>query len=241
MFIIIMRNPSLLILPVIVIVGLLALSLSLKQGKQTARAAHSSHFKQDLQSIDDEKDYLTASERELMKEINIARNNPQRYAAYAQEIRNRMDKNLIIRPGRPPMVTKEGVPAVEEAIGFLKSVRHVGQLNSSRGLSLAARDHVKDQDKKGAIGHTGSDGSQAHQRASRYGNWLGIMGENISYGENTPRDVVLALIVDDGVPDRGHRTNLFNPEFRVVGVACGNHARYRSMCVMDFAGAYEEK
>lgn len=241
MFIIIMKNQTILILPVIIIFGLLAFSLSLKQGKQPATVVDSSHFKQNVKRTDDKTAYQTAMERELLKEINIARANPKRYAVYAQETRNCMDKNLIIRTGRPPIMTKEGVAAVEEAIVFLKSVRHVGQLNSSQGLSLAARDHVIDQQERSAIGHTGSDGSQANQRANRYGKWSGIIGENISYGAQTPRDVVLDLIVDDGVPNRGHRRNLFNPAFHVVGVACGNHALYRSMCVMNFAGEYEEK
>jgi hypothetical protein len=52
--------------------------------------------------------------------------------------------------------------------------------------------------------------------------------------------VVIDLIVDDGVKDRGHRHNIFDPLAKVVGVACGRHDTYGYMCVMDFAGAYVE-
>jgi hypothetical protein len=35
--------------------------------------------------------------------------------------------------------------------------------------------------------------------------------------------------------------NMFNPEYRFVGVACGTHARFHDMCVMDFAAGYSER
>ena len=37
---------------------------------------------------------------------------------------------------------------------------------------------------------------------------------------------MLSLIVDDGVADRGHRVAIYNPRFRVVGIASGAHSEY---------------
>ena len=67
------------------------------------------------------------------------------------------------------------------------------------------------------------------------------MAENIAYGENAAREVVLQLLVDDGVPNRGHRDALLDPGWGVSGVACGRHRDYGQMCVMDYAMGYEER
>ena len=45
----------------------------------------------------------------------------------------------------------------------------------------------------------------------------------------------MQLIIDDGVPDRGHRRILFSPAYTQVGVGCGPHPEWRRMCVLDFA------
>jgi uncharacterized protein YkwD len=70
---------------------------------------------------------------------------------------------------------------------------------------------------------------------------MGSWGENLSYGKSSARDVVLALIIDDGSPARKHRQNIFNPNYNVAGAAFGPHARFRTMCSMDFAGGYAER
>lgn len=59
-----------------------------------------------------------------------------------------------------------------------------------------------------------------------------------AYGSANPMKVVIDLIVDDGVPSRGHRTNIFQPRLRVMGGACGPHRRYRIMCTIDYAGGF---
>ncbi len=65
------------------------------------------------------------------------------------------------------------------------------------------------------------------------------MAENIAYGESNARTIVVRLIVDDGVRDRGSRLHIFGREFRRMGVATGPHARYRTMCVIEFAGTFK--
>jgi uncharacterized protein YkwD len=49
------------------------------------------------------------------------------------------------------------------------------------------------------------------------------------------------LIVDDDVPDRGHRQAIFNPDYTQAGVAFGPHPLYNWVCVVDFAGSFREK
>ncbi|KOR38443.1 CAP domain-containing protein [Planktothricoides sp. FACHB-1370] len=184
---------------------------------------------------------FSALEQAIIQETNAARTNPTAYAAKLEKQTKYFEGGILKIPGQTPLMTQEGVSAVNEAIQFLKSASPMSALTASSGMSKAAADHVQDQGPGGNLGHTGTDGSQPWDRLERYGEWQKTVGENISYGPNTGEDVVISLIVDDGVTDRGHRTNIFNSDFRVTGVACGEHREYRVMCVITYAGGYEEK
>lgn len=184
--------------------------------------------------------YLSPVEQEVFAELNLVRGDPKSYAEHLADWRQYFNGNQLQRPGEMILITHEGAAAFDEAIAFLRAMDPMPPLRLSRGLSLAAAAQVTDQ-KNGAAGHEGSDGSQPWERMSRYGTWHDRVAENISYGGHTARGVVIQLIVDDGVPERGHRANMFAPEYRSVGVACGTHARFRDMCVMDYAVQYTEK
>lgn len=185
-------------------------------------------------------DFADSLETGVVAELNLARTQPAAYAdilrAYRSQIRGR-----YLQRGDVRIILNEGATAVDEAIRALESARPLPPLSLSRGLSLAAADHAADQGRTGRTGHGGSDGSTMASRIERHGTWLRTIGENIAYGPETARDVVIQLIVDDGVPSRGHRKNIFNPDFLVVGIACGPHASYGTVCVQDFAWGFEER
>ena len=161
----------------------------------------------------------------VIRELNLARENPKLYATFAAE-------------SRPFHMIEQG-RAVDEAVRFLNKARPLPPLTLSPGMCRAAADHCVEQ-VAGQLGHDGNDHSSPGQRISRYGSWSLSWGENISYSQKTARGVVLALLIDDGVRSRGHRKNIFNPKFNYAGAASGPHARYRTVCTIDFAGGYAE-
>jgi uncharacterized protein YkwD len=163
----------------------------------------------------------------VLAEMNLARTQPQTYAR-------------IVESRMAGARSKSTQNAAREAVRFLQKQRPLPPLAESPGLSRAALSHVLDRGPRGTTGHTGSDGSSPWSRMARYGRKEGYAGENIFYGRRDPRGVVVALIVDEGVPGRKHRANIFHSAFRTAGVAEGYHARFGKMWVMDFATAFHE-
>jgi len=184
-------------------------------------------------------DYLSPLENAVIQEINMARANPKGYATLLEEWKWYFDGRLLKIPGERIVLTREGATAVNEAMNVVRSMNPVARLSPSKGMSLGAKDHVKDQGSSASIGHRGRDGSTVWDRVNRYGTWEKSIAENISYGSDKARNIVMGLIIDDGVSGRGHRKNIFNPDFRVIGVACGHHGTYGTVCVITLAGGYK--
>ncbi|MBN8219537.1 MAG: CAP domain-containing protein [Spirochaetes bacterium] len=185
--------------------------------------------------------YLSALENSVLEELNFARMNPKTYAKLLQDYRATFNGKIAKRPGKIDLMTSEGTRAVDEAIAALNKQAPLPAMRPSKGMSKGAMDHVKDIGPKGITGHNGSDGSKPFDRINRYGQWQQTAGENISFGNDEGRAVLIQLIVDDAVANRGHRKNIYKPEFNRVGIACGPHKVYGTMCVQTFAGEYVEK
>ncbi|WP_347838052.1 CAP domain-containing protein [uncultured Draconibacterium sp.] len=181
--------------------------------------------------------YLSALEKEVIYEINLFRSNPPDYAEkYIAPLAKHYERKILHYPGDKSIMTQEGVSALHECVRVLKKASSAPLLYPDTRLTKAANDHQTDQSKTGKTGHTGKDRSNLKDRIERYGKWQVRIAENIAYGNTSAQQIVVFLLIDDGVKSRGHRTNLLHPDFKSIGVACGSHPKYNTMCVMDFAG-----
>lgn len=186
--------------------------------------------------------FMSQLEQEIFDEMNLARADPQKYAAFVEEYKKYYDGNRLTLPGRKKAtVTNEGIPAVDEAINFLRNQKSLPSLIVAKGLCRAAKDHANDLASKGMSGHQGSDGSLPNARVDRYGDWEGAIGETIVYDLNPARQIVIALIIDDGTPNRGHRRNIFDPNYKVAGVSIVESQTNGVRCVVDYVGGFKEK
>ncbi len=163
----------------------------------------------------------------VLDELNFARQTP---GAYAQSLLR--DAALL----RAEAAKDDDAGAFDEAVDFLRKQGPLPPLRGDDALAGAALAHAQTQGQEGSLGHD-TDTESFDERLERLGVKAAVVAENISYGFTNPRDVVRQLIVDAGVPDRGHRDIIFNPELRVAGVGCAPHKIYGSMCVVDFADA----
>ena len=167
----------------------------------------------------------------VLAELNRFRSDPAAYADVLRSYRPRFEGKLLIAEAGSEIdiLTNEGVAAVDEAIRDLRHEKPLPRLQQSDILASAAADHVAAQSRTGAVGHyTRGRGPGERMKARGGGPYV---NEVITYGHHSPAGVVQQLLIDDGVPDRGHRHSLLRPTHRYAGVACGTHRVHRTMCV----------
>jgi uncharacterized protein YkwD len=181
----------------------------------------------------------TDLESEVLARINQARQDPRGYADELRAYRRYFDGRIAHLPGEDvAMLSIEGTDAIDEAIDFLERQAPLPPLGAGDLLALAARDHANEQGDSGTTGHVSRDGAGPGDRVRRRGGDL-YVGESISYGHARADAVVRQMIVDDGVPGRGHRALLFGTGYRFAGIGCGGHRRYGHMCVVELSGTID--
>jgi hypothetical protein len=111
----------------------------------------------------------------------------------------------------------------------LKDVKGLPMLQPEKDLYDIAKEHATRSGMKGYEGHKGFKG-RYNPVMKKYME----VGENIYYGEYTPDEIVLQLLIDEGIQDLGHRNNILNPRFNSIGVCIKPHKTYFYNCVMSF-------
>ena len=160
---------------------------------------------------------------EVLKLINEARTDPQvflqaRLLPYLKE--HEMENNTFAK----------------SLVDDLKSAKKINPLQASPLLEKTARAHAIDMGSKGTVGHDSSNGTSFVDRVRKKIK-TGMIAENCDYGNSDPLDIVMSLLIDDGIASLGHRKNLLHPALNWIGIAVEKHKSYGTNCVMDFASA----
>lgn len=152
---------------------------------------------------------------DMVMELNQARRDPKAYTQIVSSY-----------PDLDPQERKE-------TLRYLQTVNPCNNdlvLNS--GLTRISSDWVRIQGATTGTGH-----GDFFSRVRAIGTYQSI-AENIAYGYQEPRDIVVQWIIDHGVPDKGHRHNIYECNFNQVGVAKGPHRSYRTMTSVTFGRGF---
>jgi uncharacterized protein YkwD/LysM repeat protein len=155
--------------------------------------------------------YMQSLEMDMLREINMLRANPPAYIKYINEYVADQKAN-------------NGFPVdqavVDELNAELAKLGPLSQLQPKECVYIAAKKHGQDIIKMGRTDHIGSDGKWPWDRVRRECPDLQDGNENLVGGPDNVRESVVILLIDEGIPNRGHRKTLLRPDW--VYAACYN-------------------
>ena len=179
---------------------------------------------------------LEKLKKEVINETNRIRSNPKSYIPILETYIKYFDGNILEKPDTDTGIeTQEGAFAYQEAINFLKSQKPIEPLIYDEEVSKASQELSDLMGKTGNTGENAED-NNIEERISKYVDWDVAISENIDFGGFTGEDVIINLLVDDGVEDRSHRSNLFNTKIKYFGVGTSFHKEYEICTVIDYIG-----
>ncbi len=102
------------------------------------------------------------------------------------------------------------------------------------GLIKMARLHAADIKKRGGIiSHQSSSGKGFVERIKEAGAYR-CGAENVFVGTPDPLSALILLLIDKGVRDKGHRKNLLDPTFNLMGASFVETGKNKAVLVQDF-------
>jgi hypothetical protein len=139
----------------------------------------------------------TPEELAYIKEINLIRTNPKAYIQYVKEYIS-----------SPWSAVVEREIAIKELIPLLDSMKPLPEYKISGELRKDANNHPVDSVKVDMY----HDGTFSWVKIPNNG-----VGENITFGTDIKRSILVALI-DGSSSNRGHRKNILNPKITHTSV-----------------------
>jgi len=156
--------------------------------------------------------FMITSEKDMIKEINLIRSNPKGYISIVQAHIQQLEQQMKTSSFGPSWFQDE-IDTAHELVAELENTAPTSTLMPNHNVHLAAEKHGDEGKAKGSLSHQGADGSWPWDRIKREDPTLLQGGENLVGGLENVRESVLALLIDSGIPGRGHRKNILNPNW----------------------------
>jgi hypothetical protein len=122
----------------------------------------------------------------------------------------------------------------EECYEYLLTLNSIPLLKPNLDLYRAAKIHANDMASNNMTGHQSSNGKNLKDRLDNLNIDINKIGENCSYGISNALAIVLELLVDE-TESKGHRRNLLDSNFQIVGITLDKHPIWGVSCVQDFS------
>lgn len=205
--------------------------------------------------------YMKPAEREMIFEINKLRSDPKGYLVYIQPLLvtakqnlkqyGRGDANYAVtfttryENNKQTTTTdttwnyryEEEVKALTSLVNDLIKLQPLSVLKPDIGIYKAATSFAADQNNHHwQLMHTGTDGSHPWDRITKFSPSMVFGNENLAggYFNASPRDIVLQLLIDAGIPTYGHRYNLLDPRWTHVACISGGWHEGMSQWIQNF-------
>jgi uncharacterized protein YkwD len=152
-------------------------------------------------------DYMSPNEKDVIYILNLVRSSPALFA------------NTVIKK-RKDLQGKYCTSLINK----LLAMQPLNLLEPNEQCYNSAECHAA----SGTHGYVGHIRQTAACKSKQY-----FDGECCDYGHNVALEIVLSLLIDDGVPSLIHRT-IFLGEFNEVGASVQSHSKYGYCAVLDF-------
>jgi uncharacterized protein YkwD len=152
--------------------------------------------------------YMTETEKQVIYIINLARMNPSLFA------------NTVIKK-----FNANRTSYYNSLLNTMLRLKPVNLLYPDSLCFAGAECHAISSGQRGYVGH---DRSNDACKKKWYFN-----GECCDYGHNDPLDIIMALLIDEGVSSLGHREICLG-SYKSIGVSIQLHKVYSYTAVLDF-------
>ncbi len=159
--------------------------------------------------------FMNDKEKELIYILNLARRYPAQFA------------NTVLRQ-YPTYINNARLAKTDHYQSLMRTMRLLPQstlLYPDAQCYASAQCHAASAGAKGYVGHDRISAGCKKQ--------VHFQGECCDYGHAEPLDIVMALLIDEGVANLGHRLICFST-YNKIGVSIEPHKEYGENAVLDF-------